>query len=651
MGGISAANGRHKQITRYGQTKIEESLRPPEGGWGWMVAFGMALMLISTTGQYLSFGPLFSGILEQLGEQTTGATVIMTALTASVNFTGLVTNHLLRSMTYRTVAVLGALLFTLGILLTIFAHSMVHIVITYSIIAGIGMGLVAPSSYLAINSYFVSRRGLAMGICQAAIGLGFIAVPYLVQAMLNTYGFRGTMLLLGGIALNSVVGALLYHPVEWHMIRLRLHKTISKEEEGLEEVPIGSRPISMVGVTPLNMDVIPDEEDDLAMAPPNGQVNSNANSNGTLASDDTECEDHVVISRRGSLIMSSMLDGRSHQLLLPLHEEAGEAARTPEENPNWNPTKRPSISLTNYGNNVIMFDSTIVDNSSREDDVLKILNKVSNRFTEGNRDHTWSLLRQTPDEAEEEDYSTFSKPSTSSDTSDPVIRTRKSSWCVKFVKSLIESLDLALLKDPVYVNIVLGLSLSFVSDTIFFTVFPFHLAQKPWPACTEKEVALCLSITAGADAAARLILPILADRFRVGPRAAYLLGCFSSAIARSIFASVQGFMAIAIMSGVVGFLKGAIMVNQSLTIAEHCPLERFAAAYSLFMVINALITLSLGPLMGVVRDETNSYPISIHVLSAILFLCVLMWLMEYFWVSYRTHTLRSVTHTLKTRLC
>jgi len=36
----------------------------------------------------VSFVPLFRGILEQLGEQTTGATVIMTALTASVNFTG-----------------------------------------------------------------------------------------------------------------------------------------------------------------------------------------------------------------------------------------------------------------------------------------------------------------------------------------------------------------------------------------------------------------------------------------------------------------------------------------------------------------------------------------------------------------------------------
>lgn len=38
-------NGRH----RHGQTQIQESLRPPEGGWGWMVAFGMALMFVSVS--------------------------------------------------------------------------------------------------------------------------------------------------------------------------------------------------------------------------------------------------------------------------------------------------------------------------------------------------------------------------------------------------------------------------------------------------------------------------------------------------------------------------------------------------------------------------------------------------------------------------
>lgn len=157
---------------------------------------------------------------------------------------------------------------------------------------------------------------------------------------------------------------------------------------------------------------------------------------------------------------------------------------------------------------------------------------MSDKFTNSDHEHTWSLLRQTPDEADEGDYSTF-KPSTSSEPTHPAIRRCKSSCCLRLARLLNESLDLALLKDPIYVNIVLGLSVSFASDTIFFTVFPFHLAQLPWPGFSDKDVALCLSITAGADAVARLLLPIIADRLNVGPRAAYLFGCLSSAVVRS----------------------------------------------------------------------------------------------------------------------
>lgn len=158
---------------------------------------------------------------------------------------------------------------------------------------------------------------------------------------------------------------------------------------------------------------------------------------------------------------------------------------------------------------------------------------MSDKFTGSNQEQTWKLLRHVPDETEEGEYATFGQPSTSSAPSSPAVRSRKSSCCDCLVMSLNESLDLALLKDPVYVNIVLGLSVSFASDTSFFTVFPFYLAQTPWPGFSDKEVALCLSITAGADTVARLLLPMLAERFRVGPRAAYLFGCFSSAIVRS----------------------------------------------------------------------------------------------------------------------
>jgi hypothetical protein len=83
-----------------------------------------------------------------------------------------------------------------------------------------------------------------------------------------------------------------------------------------------------------------------------------------------------------------MLDGRSHQLLLPVQEEATGNERqdtaqfqkqSQDQSDNWTTRKRPSISLANYGSNVLMFDNTIVDNSPKKaitDHIIKALHKV-----------------------------------------------------------------------------------------------------------------------------------------------------------------------------------------------------------------------------------------------------------------------------------
>nr|CAD7458688.1 unnamed protein product [Timema tahoe] len=601
----------------------EQPLQPPEGGWGWMVAFGMALIFISTTGQYGSFGLLFDDVLSRLGEQTTGATLIMNALAASVNFTGLVTNHLLRSMSFRMVSVIGALLFTLGVMLTIFAQSMTHIVITYSIISGIGLGMVAPSSYLAFNSYFLERRGLAMGLCQAGIGLGFIVAPPLVQYLLEDYGYRGTMLILSGIALNGVVGAVLYQPVRYHLVR-KAPKIVDKESEMVE---ISLRPtngsVSLVEDTRLSIDVVPEEEDDLANKsethPHNGYSNQfrTQDPDGTtntvdyggpewISCHDTECDEHVVISRRGSYVMSAMLDCRANLLLLPLEEEGDDSSSrnydptTPiiESPPDFNrqisATNRPSsVFLANFASNVLMFDNTmnIPEPSSPEsEDIGSVIGRRKRQAPRPivNVEQQKSLLHQPTqrDDLREEETPSPGPP-------DITGGHRLRRW----IRAVSDFLDLSLLGDLVYVNIVLGLSVSFLSDTNFFTVFPFFL-QSEELGFTGQDTALCMSIAAGADVVSRLVLPWFATRIGLGSRMTYLVGCLTSAIARSIFACVHGFVAIAVMSAVVGFLKGAMVVNLSLTIAEHCRLDQFAAAYSLYMVINGLITVIIGPLVG-----------------------------------------------------
>lgn len=87
------------------------------------------------------------------------------------------------------------------------------------ILAGLGLGFISPSSFIAVNSYFSTKRGRAVGLALAGTGLGQMIMPYVVRILLDEYGFKGTTLIMGALALNGVVGAALFQPVKWHMKR------------------------------------------------------------------------------------------------------------------------------------------------------------------------------------------------------------------------------------------------------------------------------------------------------------------------------------------------------------------------------------------------------------------------------------------------
>jgi hypothetical protein len=49
------------------------------------------------------------------------------------------------------------------------------------------------------------------------MGLGPVFMPLVISKLMDTYGIMGTALILGGLSLHSLVGALLLQPVKWHM--------------------------------------------------------------------------------------------------------------------------------------------------------------------------------------------------------------------------------------------------------------------------------------------------------------------------------------------------------------------------------------------------------------------------------------------------
>lgn len=63
---------------------------------------------------------------------------------------------------------------------------------------------------MTLNSYFTTKRSQAVGLAMAGTGVGQMLMPQVVRFLLDEFGYRGTTLILGGLCLNGVAGALLF---------------------------------------------------------------------------------------------------------------------------------------------------------------------------------------------------------------------------------------------------------------------------------------------------------------------------------------------------------------------------------------------------------------------------------------------------------
>ena len=80
----------------------------------------------------------------------------------------------------------------------------------------IGTDLVMAAFHLALNTYFVSKRGVETGIAMSFTGIGPIFMPLLVSVLLYEFGVSGSGLILSAVSLHSLAAALLLQPVKWH---------------------------------------------------------------------------------------------------------------------------------------------------------------------------------------------------------------------------------------------------------------------------------------------------------------------------------------------------------------------------------------------------------------------------------------------------
>lgn len=197
----------------------------PDGGWGWFVVFGSMLTHIIIGGQERANGILYLAVLSKFNRSATITAGLVSFTTAFQLLFGPISGALIKRFSGRTVGIVGALLLFVSFLISSFVTSIEFLFVTYGIIGGIAKSLAYTASIIMVGYYFDKRRGIAVGITTAGVGLGTFIYAPLMEWSFKTYSFFGTMIILAGVALNLFPCGLLYRP-----LKIKRNTVYKKEE-------------------------------------------------------------------------------------------------------------------------------------------------------------------------------------------------------------------------------------------------------------------------------------------------------------------------------------------------------------------------------------------------------------------------------------
>eukprot|EP00058_Branchiostoma_floridae_P007655 XP_002593143.1 hypothetical protein BRAFLDRAFT_209793 [Branchiostoma floridae] len=226
---------------------MQSSGKQPEGGWGWMVVFGTFLVHVMAIGSYRSLGVFYVEFREVFHESAGNTSFISSVFIATILMCSPIASALSNLTSCRTVVMAGGVISAVGLGVSYFAQSVVHLIITIGLISGLGLSLMYAPNLAMIGRYFDRRHATASGIAVSGLGVGNFALPPLFQFLIDEFGWRGALLIVAGLMLNGCVCGALMRP-----IHLAEDQTIDRKAQssGDQELPmVHHRPFLVFSVS------------------------------------------------------------------------------------------------------------------------------------------------------------------------------------------------------------------------------------------------------------------------------------------------------------------------------------------------------------------------------------------------------------------
>lgn len=202
---------------------------PPDGGYGWVIVFASFMCNMVVDGIAYSFGILLPELIKEYGASKSKTALVGALLPGTTMLVGPLVSVIVNKFGCRIATIAGSIIASAAMGLSTICTSIDVLLWVYGVLGGLGCGLMYLPAVVCVGYYFESKRSLATGIAVCGSGVGTFAFAPLASALITSYGWKGTNLAMGVIALVCVLFGALMKPLEYS----NKQKNVIMEENGV----------------------------------------------------------------------------------------------------------------------------------------------------------------------------------------------------------------------------------------------------------------------------------------------------------------------------------------------------------------------------------------------------------------------------------
>jgi MFS transporter, MCT family, solute carrier family 16 (monocarboxylic acid transporters), member 14 len=158
---------------------------PPDSGYGWVIAACTICLKFIIDGILHSHGKLKGSMAETLDSGSVQIATLWSVQIALCYMMFPVASALINGFGLRRVGVIGSLVCAVGFAAASFVDHFLLVMLFYSVLGGVGLGVVNACASIVVNFYFERHRALVTTLGASGSGLGIATVPTLVHLLLN----------------------------------------------------------------------------------------------------------------------------------------------------------------------------------------------------------------------------------------------------------------------------------------------------------------------------------------------------------------------------------------------------------------------------------------------------------------------------------